>query len=505
MPLPSYDDPIAAGPLGRLRAVGLPLDVLTWRHLASQIYSMSAEGLLRVLRVTRDVKAFRGAFEALIVPLLCSKTTPGKPVDCQAVLPPPLGQRLAAQGVPSLAQVISWTEVVAFLKVGQVPEVNAATVAGPGPASMEWQQLTMLYWAVTNETADRPNPMLNGCVALGVELQDLGSAAVQCLDPKLTIQLAEHATLLKTRGCGTDGDWKLITDGANLEYVLSQTMLLGDLVTTFAEIDTVHTRLRKLPPGVYQIGDEVIVLCENGKTGTSMVTNDIQPQFNFELPLDMLCDFVESLTATHAVFQQCFGASGYFWAPSRTNREIEDCRRLATKVKALAIGPLLGPNADADAIRQVRGLMLLFGMCGIHAAAYAKPDEPPKDMPILCKTDPVRLTHELVLADVLAKPAAGKSAGHALFNALNPLLTSAGRNAMQGIRALFIAGTHPVHCHVDVTPAPCVGSPRWGSGQSRRQVLLEMRRAPVGPVAACLTASHAILEHFVVDVRHLYS
>lgn len=505
---PTYDDLIEAGVLTRLRAVGVDPEVTTWRHLVGWVHSLEhVKDLLRVLRVTRDVKAFRGAFEELIVPLVCGKVTPGELVDCRAAELPPLGKRLAAQGVLSLADVTTWTDVLELLKVGKVPEMTVAGVPGHDPTSMEWQQLTALFGAVTNETEARPSRMLHGCVALGVELQDLGSAAVQCLSPALNILLAKHATPVQTRGCGTNDNWKLITDGANLEYVLVHTALLSDLVAAFAEIDALHTWLKKAPPGVYLIGDEVIVICEKGTTGRSMVTDHIQPQFNFELPLDLLCDFVAGLTEQHARYKDCFGAGGYFWKPSRTDTEIAECQRLATKVRALrmdALARVLGPKADEGSIRQVRGLMLLFGMCAIHAE-YAKADEPAKDMPILCKTNPVRLTHELLLAEVLAAPARDRLACDAMFAALNDVLTPAGRRAMKDVRDRFAAGTHPVQCRTDVTPQVCVGGPRWASARPRRQVLLEVRRAPYGSLADCLAACLRILDHCVVDPQHLHS
>ncbi len=478
--------------LKRLAAVGVPPVVVTWQHLIDWVQAAQrGEDLLRVLRITRDVKAVRGMFEAIIVPLMRAQIRPGAPVDCRVNVRP-LGKRLAEQGLHSLAHVQTWREVIELIVKGEVPEATAAPLPGQDRSSVEWRQIAV----IVGEATASSSRMLSGSVALGLELQDLGSAAVQCLDSEVNAMLAGCATPVWTRHCGDNGTWRLITDGANLEYVLTKTALLAELADTFDEIDALHSWLKKAAPGVYQIGDEVMVICEREVSGRSMVTDALQQQFNFEMPLDLLCAFMLSLGPGHSQYNACFGISEYFWSSDRTDREITDCRMLATALMKLT-GAQLSKwcgTQDADVHQQVRGLMLVFGMCAIHAR-YAKPGEPAKDLPILCKTNPVHLAGLLLLP----------GAADVMFAALASLLPrTAPAGALQTVKQRFADGIHPALCRVDVTPPVAEPGRDWTSTRVRHQVLLEIRRAPVHPVMDCLTAAAGILDHFVVDTARQY-
>ncbi|HEX4705454.1 MAG TPA: hypothetical protein VH352_25235 [Pseudonocardiaceae bacterium] len=498
---PDLTEEIGEGFKSRLTDAGVDITVTTWAGLLGWLTTSRSFGeLLRVLRITRDHKGVRALFEAHIVPLLCDCAEQGEPVDLRGAAPTSLGSRLADQGLAELLDIETWDDLLEF----DIEDLDVPARAGVQPA--EWLQAKVLIDAATSESTTRVGSrMLHGCAKLGLEIQDLGSAAVQCINPLHTQMLALKATQVLTRHCGTNGSWRLITDGANLEYVLAESAFFFDLWQAFAEIKTVHDWLKTTKPGIYQIGEEVLVICERDVSGKTLVTDDLQLQFNVEMPLDLLCDFVLTLDPGWPLYQDCFSVDNYFWTTDRTDRELAAYRKLAAGVETLALTGLVNQEItdDTDAQRQVRGLLLLLGMCAVHRADYAT--DPTKDMPILCKTNPISLITCLADQGLLADPGLDDHYVQ-LRKVLTPLLATLigatkTKTQLDFIATVYRTGEHPVGCHVDIGPfALKLASTRWTSKRRRYQVLLELRRAPLHNIDGCLDAAQRVFNYFVVDL-----
>jgi len=367
--------------------------------------------------------------------------------------------------------------------------------------------------------------MLHGYAALGVEIQDLESLAVQ-LTPaaEMTKLLPGTVRKVPTLCCGEDDWWQFTSDSRNLEFVLRQTGNRCDLHLTFADILPLYKALLSAPPGQYHVGDRIVVLREPDSSRTQkpkrtvgvppaskpIVSGSAQLQFNIEMPLDVICDFIlgPDMKVDSGWFAQYFGVAYGFWTVAKTKQEMQMCQAVVQKIGALSadkFGSILCPGSTDDPGAQslVKGYLSLLAMCGVHLGKFPTM-HPVKDMPLLCQTNLGALAADLAKDGIIWNNNRSQTAIVNLIRTALSQSTKKGefdlQSATNAIAQCLEEGKHPLTGVTYAGPFRLdMLSPRWLGTCKRFQVVLELRRMPVLPYTDWLGASEAAFDYFVVD------
>ncbi|MBQ1038820.1 hypothetical protein [Micromonospora sp. C81] len=420
-----------------------------------------------------------------------------------------------------------------------------------------------LIEARTQELAGQPGSrMLRGSAALGVEIQDLESLAVQLTPAKEMSKLLPGKIRKVPRLCCGDGDWwQFTSDSRNLEFVLRQTGHRSELATMFDDILPLYNGLLTAPPGQYHVGDRIVVLRdpasvrrvkkatedsassarkpadsapavpESGDTVAStlkpLVSGSAQLQFNIEMPLDLICAFVTgedmdpgegqfdgpSGKGAYRVIKPCsdwfkryFGVTYNFWNLEKTMQEMQMCRQAVEKIGRLtepAFKDIIRFDfiRDGEAERLVKGYLSLLAMCGIHIGQF-RTEHPVKDMPLLCKTNLGALAPQLANAGIIWNSSRSHKAIVGLVRGALPAAPEK-FNLKEGLSAItkcLETKEHPLTGVSYAGPFELdVPSTRWTGNCTRFQVVLELRRMPVLPSTLWWPATEAAFDYFVVD------
>ncbi|MFI0806587.1 DUF4157 domain-containing protein [Streptomyces echinatus] len=271
--------------------------------------------------------------------------------------------------------------------------------------------------------------------------------------------------------------WKLVSDGGNLEFVTEPFSDADLLARTIKEI-------RKVAAAMFLMSDE-----REFEVGDVYVTvyqrdDSAQPQVNPDIPLDALPGLFQHADADEEHRDDFYSVGKPHWDKDDTREEIAALAAVGRKVEALSPDKLAKrlhmPETTGAALGSARGALQAIASAVLHFVAFSTVLD--KDQPVLVKTDLGALWEALVADGVVG---AGTTVQDvlALLVELDPSIAEFAARAAEIIGDV-LAGRDPVWPRENEfrprdIPAPAQQDGDPAAAAHRKQILVELRRAPV--------------------------
>ncbi|MER5371670.1 DUF4157 domain-containing protein [Streptomyces sp. NPDC002553] len=343
---------------------------------------------------------------------------------------------------------------------------------------------------------------------VGFEFQQLDSQVDVTQGAGSDSEASVYPTKAKYYGRGK-GQWYVVKDGKNLEFVTQPFETMDELVQVMGEIKRVAKMLdlvtRRDQAGdesdgspEFEIGDSYVTVYAPDSSG--------QPQVNPDVPLDSLPGLYQNAADDQEHFQDFHGANQKFWRAEKTKKEMADNARVAQGALAVDAAHLakvfrMQSEPSAAQLGSVRGLLQVLASAAVHKAWYKT--KLSKDQPVLLKNHMGKLWQSLVDSDVIG---GGVDASDVvtLIGTLHPELEPEDDITAQIVKAVM-RGQDPVWGSemepVDIGAPAQQGGPATGD---RKQILVELRRVPILAIDEWPAFAATAFSHFIDDTADRY-
>ncbi|MFF3847232.1 DUF4157 domain-containing protein [Streptomyces sp. NPDC002328] len=343
---------------------------------------------------------------------------------------------------------------------------------------------------------------------VGFEFQQLNSQVDVTQGAGSDSEASVYETKAKYYGKGK-GQWYVVKDGKNLEFVTQPFETMDELAQVMGEIKRVAKMLdvvtRRDQEGSdsdgspeFEIGDSYVTVYAPDSSG--------QPQVNPDVPLDSLPGLYQKAGEDEEHFQDFHGANQKFWRADKTKKEMADNARVAQGALAVDAADLakafrMEGEPSAAQLGSVRGLLQVLASAAVHKAWY--PTKLSKDQPVLLKNHMGKLWQSLVASEVIG---GGVDANDVvtLIGTLHPELAeeddfTAGivKDVMRGKDPVWGSDMEPV----DIGAPAQEGGPATGD---RKQILVELRRVPILAIDQWPDFAVKSFAHFIEDSADRY-
>ncbi|MFI5937278.1 hypothetical protein [Actinoplanes sp. NPDC051494] len=303
--------------------------------------------------------------------------------------------------------------------------------------------------------------------------------------------------------------WWVVQDGRNLEFVTSPIATGGDVAAIMGEIRSAANFFRaKFAEDregsdseeftEFRIGTDRLVVLRPDDRG--------QPQVNPDIPLDALTTLYQQSAGDFDTYHSADNATtGGFWEQDATRQELATGAAVAGRVGTLAETELrkafkMPETATAAQVADVRGLLQAIAAGIVHKVAH--PTGLPKDMPILLKTSFPRLMRSLLEAEAIAAGIKLDDVVDLVAEVWPDLLDDErGRAKAKNFVGEILRGQDPVW---GSTKDP-VDIGTGENEEERKQILIELRRNPVIPIAQWPGFAQGAFQKFIGDPDGTYS
>ncbi|MEU0675314.1 DUF4157 domain-containing protein [Streptomyces sp. NPDC006172] len=344
---------------------------------------------------------------------------------------------------------------------------------------------------------------------IGFEFQQLDSQVDVTQGEGSDSEASAYPTNAKYYGRGK-GQWYVVKDGKNLEFVTQPFETMDELVQVMGEIKRVAKMLdlvtRRDQAGddsdgspEFEIGDSYVTVYAPDSSG--------QPQVNPDVPLDSLPGLYQHASSDEAHFQEFYGADQKFWRADKTREEVTDNAAVAGSILALDADTLatafrMPDEPSAEKLGSVRGLLQVLTSAAVHQAWHPT-RRVTKDQPVLLKNHMGKLWTSLVESGVIGEKV---NPDHVvrLMGSLHPELEPEDdiclkivKSVMQGRDPVWGSEMEPV----DIGAPAQQGDPATGD---RKQILVELRRVPILAIDEWPAFAATAFSHFIDDPADRY-